>query len=97
MGRFGRGRAVSCAFAVFFFGHLILMIFMILASFLHAYSQTYSCWGDQLDALAMHIGARWILRGYVHAGDVWAGRWRETATGIAHIGFEGGFALVRAR
>lgn len=50
-----------------------------------------------LDALAMHIGARWILRGYVHAGDVWAGRWRETATGIAHIGFEGGFALVRAR
>ncbi|ETW84764.1 hypothetical protein HETIRDRAFT_425983 [Heterobasidion irregulare TC 32-1] len=47
-----------------------------------------------LDALAANVGG-WIFRGYVHAGNVWVGRWQRTETAVADMGFEGGFTLAR--
>ncbi|KAF8840207.1 hypothetical protein BDN67DRAFT_968916 [Paxillus ammoniavirescens] len=37
---------------------------------------------------------RWIFKGYVHQRSL-VGRWRDTATGVQAIGFEGGFVLCK--
>lgn len=38
---------------------------------------------------------KWIYRGYVTAGDVLVGRWRDTFTPEEFIGYEGTFFLNR--
>ncbi|RSH90140.1 hypothetical protein EHS25_001474 [Saitozyma podzolica] len=38
---------------------------------------------------------KWIYRGYVLAGDVFVGRWRDTFTPEAFVGYEGTFILNR--
>ncbi|WVO15750.1 hypothetical protein L204_103412 [Cryptococcus depauperatus] len=38
---------------------------------------------------------KWIYRGYVLAGDVFVGRWRDTYTPEAYVGYEGAFILNR--
>ena len=106
-GRAGDGRAISCAYNVLglsssSFGSVCTCLFAYLLDWFspHAFpalmdhSWAYTCLDNQIDALAARTG-RWIFRGYVHAGDFWVGRWRETSTLITPMGFEGGFTLVR--
>ncbi|WVQ83872.1 hypothetical protein IAT38_006016 [Cryptococcus sp. DSM 104549] len=38
---------------------------------------------------------KWIYRGYVLAGDIFVGRWRDTFTPEAYVGYEGTFTLNR--
>ncbi|KIR60379.1 hypothetical protein I312_103536 [Cryptococcus bacillisporus CA1280] len=38
---------------------------------------------------------KWIYRGYVLAGDILVGRWRDTYTPEAYVGYEGTFILNR--
>ncbi|OXB37669.1 hypothetical protein J007_02575 [Cryptococcus neoformans] len=38
---------------------------------------------------------KWIYRGYVLAGDIFVGRWRDTYTPEAYVGYEGTFIVNR--
>lgn len=48
----------------------------------------------QASAEDAHRG-RWLFRGYVHDGH-WVGRWRETHSAPAAVGYEGAFVLARS-
>ncbi|KIJ62839.1 hypothetical protein HYDPIDRAFT_93726 [Hydnomerulius pinastri MD-312] len=48
---------------------------------------------DQMDNQNRDRG-RWIFKGYVHGCSL-VGRWRDTATGMGGVGFEGGFVLCK--
>ncbi|KAF9223345.1 hypothetical protein BS17DRAFT_796036 [Gyrodon lividus] len=50
---------------------------------------------DQMNNQHHHHGrGRWMFKGYVHERSL-VGRWRDTATGMHTVGFEGGFVLCK--
>lgn len=85
---------VACSLTSFvFFLHTLFRLQSSNHPFLGV-RMAYACPDIQLDALAANVGG-WIFRGYVHAGNIWVGRWQRTETAIADMGFEGGFTLAR--
>jgi len=41
------------------------------------------------------LRGKWIYRGYILAGDILVGRWRDALTPEAFVGYEGTFTLNR--